>query len=310
MEVIKSSNFNEINIGPMVLAVGTFDGMHLGHQAVINKAKKIGKELKIPVGVYTFNPHPLKILKPAIAPKNIVSSRQKIELLSSFDLDYYLEQKFTIEFAATEFSKFVNDYLIEKFKMKHLVVGEDFHLGNKGEGNLSKLKTLGKALFFDVTGIKNIKNDSERISSTLIRQLIEKGKVNKFDDYLGRNYRLDAKIIRGMGRGQKLGFPTANLNLEEDYVLPLKGVYACYVYYNEKKHKGLVNFGNKPTFAGSNYSIEVHILDFEYKELYSEKIAIELLDYIRDEMTFSSSEELVKQIRKDILYTQNLLWYN
>ena len=310
MEVIKSSNFNNLSIGPLVLAVGTFDGIHLGHQAVINKARKIAEKEKLPVGVYTFNPHPLEILKPAIAPKNIVSPRQKIELLSNYNLDYYLEQKFTMDFAEIDYKTFVNQFLIDKFKVSHLVVGEDFHLGKNGEGNLYNLKKIGSELGFNVTGLKNVKKDINRISSTLIRNLIEEGKVDVLLDYLGRYYHLDGKVIRGVGRGQKMGIPTANLKLDTDYVLPPEGVYACYVLYDEKKYQGIVNFGNNPTFKGTGFSIEVHILDFDYEDIYSERVSIELIEYIRGEMTFNSPEQLIKQIKKDILYTQSLLCYN
>lgn len=310
MEVIKSNNFSNLNIGPLVLAVGTFDGIHLGHQAVINRAKKIAEQEKLPIGVYTFNPHPLEILKPVIAPKSIVSSRQKIELLSHFNLDYYLEQKFTIDFARLDYKTFVSEYLIEKFKTTHLVVGEDFSLGNKGAGDVKNLRKLGSKLGFEVTGLESVTKDINRVSSTLIRKLIEDGKVEKVVDYLGRYYRLDGKVIRGMGRGHKMGIPTANLKLDADYALPPTGVYACYVQYKGKKYQGIVNFGNNPTFAGSNFSIEVHILNFEYNNIYNKKLSMELVKYIREEMTFNSSDELIEQIQKDILYTQSLLCYN
>ncbi|MFP4660959.1 MAG: bifunctional riboflavin kinase/FAD synthetase [Halanaerobiales bacterium] len=310
MEVIKSDNFNNINIGPLVLAVGTFDGIHLGHQAVINKAKEIAESYNLPHGVYTFNPHPLEVLKPALAPKSIISSRQKIELLSNFNLDYYLEQKFTMDFARINYQAFTKDYLVDRFKISHLVVGEDFHLGDKGKGNVKSLKKMGFEFGFEVTGLDSIKKGRERISSTCIRNLIEEGKISDITDYLGRYYRLDGKVIKGMGRGHKLGIPTANLKPDTDYVLPPSGVYACYVLYNGKKYQGIVNFGNNPTFAGTKYSIEVHIFDFEYEDIYQERISIDLVDFIREEMTFSSPEELVKQIKKDILYTESLLCYN
>jgi len=307
MEVIKSSNFNNVNIGPMVLTIGVFDGLHLGHQAIINKAKEIGKEKQLPVGIYTFNPNPLKVLKPAIAPKAILSTRQKIELLSSFNLDYYLEQKFTLEFASMEYTEFVRDYLLEKFNVVHLVVGEDFSLGYKGEGTLDNLKKLADSAGFEISCLENIKIGDKRISSTLIRELIEKGRVQEVPEFLGRYYRLDGKVVRGKGRGKILGFPTANMKLDEDYVLPAEGVYAAYVHYNGEKYRAVVNFGNNPTFPGSDYSIEAYIMGFPERELYCEHLSIELVQRIRGEMTFESSEELAEQIKKDILYTENLL---
>ncbi|MFP4016728.1 MAG: bifunctional riboflavin kinase/FAD synthetase [Halanaerobiales bacterium] len=310
MEVIKSDNFNNLNIGPVVLAVGTFDGIHLGHQAVINRAKEIAENYNLPLGVYTFHPHPLEVLKPAIAPKSIISLRQKIEILSNFNLDYYLEQKFTSDFARMDYKTFVKDFLVERFKVSHLVVGEDFHLGNKGEGNVENIKKIGSRLGFEVTGLDSVKKDSKRISSTRIRTLIDEGKIAKITDYLGRYYRLDGRVIRGMGRGHKLGIPTANLKPDTDYVLPPSGVYACYVLYKGKKYRGIVNFGNNPTFAGTSYSIEVHIFEFEYEDIYQQRISVDLVEFIREEMTFNSPEKLVEQIKKDILYTESLLCYN
>ncbi|HOA40431.1 MAG TPA: bifunctional riboflavin kinase/FAD synthetase [Halanaerobiales bacterium] len=306
MEVIKSSNFNNINTGPMVLTIGVFDGLHLGHQAIINKAKEIGKEKQVPVGIYTFNPNPLKVLKPAFAPKAILSPRQKIELLSSYNLDYYLEQKFTMDFASLDYAEFVQDYLLDKFKIVHLVVGEDFTLGSKGEGNLANLKKLADSSGFEITCLENIKIGKERVSSTLIRKLVEQGKLEEVPQYLGRYYRLEGKVVRGKGRGKTLGVPTANIKLDEDYVLPPEGVYSAYVLYDGKEYQGVVNFGNNPTFPGSDFTIEVHIIGFD-KEIYCEHLSLDLVQRIRGEMTFKSSDELVEQIKKDILYTENLL---
>ncbi|MFW6029892.1 MAG: bifunctional riboflavin kinase/FAD synthetase [Halanaerobiales bacterium] len=310
MEVIKSDDFRNVNIGPLVIAVGTFDGLHRGHQAVINKAIKIAEERNLGIAVYTFNPHPLKVVKPALAPKSIISSRQKIELIANIDIDYYLEQRFTPEFSSIEYQNFIENFLLDKFNMRHLVVGKDFHLGKLGKGSLKNIKEFAKNNNFQVTGIKNIQDFSMRISSTLIRELISNGDLQKASLLLGRLYRMDGKVIKGFGRGQELGFPTANLKLDTDYCLPPVGVYACYVDYNQSKYQGVVNFGYNPTFGGVDYSIEAHILNFDHQDIYDKRISIELVKKIRDEMTFDSSDELVKQINKDVLYTKNLLCYN
>ncbi|MFW6390135.1 MAG: bifunctional riboflavin kinase/FAD synthetase [Halanaerobiales bacterium] len=310
MEVIKSDDFRNVNIGPLVIAVGTFDGLHRGHQAVINKAIEIAEEKKLGIAVYTFNPHPLKVVKPALAPKSILSSRQKIELMTNFDIDYYLEQKFTAEFSSIEYQNFIDSFLLDKFNMRHLVVGEDFHLGKMGKGTLKNINEFAKNNDFELTVIKNIQDSATRISSTLIRKLISDGELEQVSLLLGRLYRIDGKVIKGFGRGRDLGFPTANLKLDTDYCLPPGGVYACYVYHNSKQYPGVVNFGYNPTFGGINYSIEVHIINFDNQDIYDKKISIELIKKIRDEMTFNSSDNLIKQINKDILYTKNLLCYN
>ncbi|MEJ6951534.1 bifunctional riboflavin kinase/FAD synthetase [Natronospora cellulosivora (SeqCode)] len=310
MEVIKSKDFRHINIGPLVIAIGTFDGLHQGHQAVINKAKKIAEDKNLAVAVYTFNPHPLKIVKPAIAPKSIISSRQKIELLANFDIDYYLEQKFTSDFSSIDYQDFILNFLLDKFNMKHLVVGEDFHLGKMGKGTIENIEKLTNNLGFDLTAVKTVEDLSIRVSSTLIRELISEGNIKKASLLLDRPYRLYGKVIRGFGRGKKLGYPTANIKLDTDYSLPPRGVYACYVDYDSDRYKGVVNFGYNPTFGGVDYSIEVHIIDFNKTDIYDKNISIDLIEQIRSEMTFDSSVDLIEQIKKDILYTKNLLCYN
>lgn len=310
MEVIKGEKFTDLKIGAIVIALGTFDGIHLGHQAVINKTKEIARKINLPCGVYTFSPHPLKVIKPAFAPNSLISPAQKIELLSNFDIDYYLEQRFTIEFSQLEYTDFILDYLVDQLNVAHIVVGEDFTFGNHGEGNIKTLKAMGKEYGFKATGIRSIKKDGERISSTRIREMITRGEVNKVPEFLGRYYILSGKVIKGAGRGKDLGFPTANLKLAVDYVLPPRGVYACYVKVLERKYRGIANFGFNPTFSGNAYSVEVHILDFDREDIYGEKISIELVNFIREEITFRSSKDLVKQIRKDILYTDSLLCYN
>src|SRR5690554_2684196 len=310
MEVIKAANFCEYNIGPMVLAMGTFDGLHSGHQAVINKALEVASRLNYPAGVYTFKPHPAKILKPAFAPGYLISPRQKLALINEFNLDYYIEQRFTKEFSQKEAAEFIREYLIEGVKAAHVVVGENFNFGKKGRGDIRVLKSLGKKYGFGATAIRIITRNGERISSSKIRQMICDGKIKELPEYLGRYYSINGKVIKGAGRGKKLGFPTANLKAETQYVLPPSGVYATYVILRGKRYRSITNFGNNPTFSDNFYSIEVHILDFDNLDIYGENLTIELIDFIRPEMTFNSSKELADQINKDILYTDYLLCYN
>ncbi|MFW6035802.1 MAG: bifunctional riboflavin kinase/FAD synthetase [Halanaerobiales bacterium] len=310
MEVIKSKHFNNLSIGPIVIAMGTFDGLHLGHQTVIKTAIKIARENNTAVGVYTFDPHPLKIVKPALAPDSILSTRQKIKFISQLDLNFYLQQKFTAEFASLDYEDFIKKYLVDRINISHIVVGEDFKFGRQEKGNITSFKKYGKKYGFGFTAVKSVTKNGQRISSTAIRKMIGNGKIKKIPDYLGRNYRLNGTVIHGDKRGRKIGVPTANLKLETNYKLPPCGVYACWADNNGSRYRGLVNFGYNPTFANNKYSVEVHILNFDKEDIYNEKISIELIDFIREEMTFNSSEELVKQIKKDILYTKSVLCYN
>lgn len=311
MEVIKSSTFDGIKIEPgLVIALGSFDGLHLGHQAIIKETIEKAGKMNLPSGVYTFAPHPLEVLKPALVPPSLISPRQKIEILTNLGIDYYFEQIFTREFSQLDYRTFVKDFLVDRLKIAHIVIGEDFRFGRRGKGDIHSLKKLGREFSFTVTGMETVKIGEQRVSSTTIREMIQRGEISSVPEFFGRYYRLDGKVVHGAGRGQALGIPTANLKLATDYALPPRGVYACYVYFQGKKYRGIANFGVKPTFAGKDYSIEVHILDFPNQDLYGENISIELVDFIREEMTFSSSEELVEQIKKDILYTDSLLCYN
>ncbi|ACL69545.1 bifunctional riboflavin kinase/FAD synthetase [Halothermothrix orenii] len=306
MKIVQSSKFGLINKEPVVVALGSFDGIHLGHQKVITTVCKMGKQLGIPCGVYTFDKHPLKVINPDIAPQSLMSRDQKISLLEEMGVDYYFEQVFTTDFSKLPFNKFVREILAKKLKAKHVVVGEDFRFGNRGAGNINSLKVLGKELGFGVTVCSIKRAHGRKISSTTIRSLIREGKIKEIPDYLGRYYQLDGTVIHGDGRGKTLGIPTANLRLKADFALPPNGVYAVYVRYDKQLYKGIANFGDRPTFSGADYSIEVHLLDFDGK-LYGQVILVDLVDFIRPEITFESPQELINQIRKDILYTASLL---
>jgi len=311
MQVIKSTYFNGIKIETgLVLALGSFDGLHIGHQTIILETKKIAQKMHLPSGVYTFNPHPLKILNPAVAPAALISPARKIELFNQYGIDYFLEQEFTEEFSRIDYRKFVNDILVKKLNIAHLIIGEDFRCGYKGEGDVFSLKSLGQELGFKVTGYRTVKIDGQKVSSTLIRQLIKKGDLHKATEYSGHYYQIDGKVIHGAGRGHNIGIPTANLQPVVDYVLPPAGVYASFVYYHGRKYKAITNFGTRPTFGDNDYAIEIHILNFPDQDIYGENLSLEIIEFIRSEMTFKSIKELLQQIRKDILYTESHLCYN
>lgn len=306
MQVIKSNLFDKYEIKPAVVAIGSFDGLHIGHKKIINKTIKIARKKNMVSGVYSFLPHPLEIVAPDKAPSFLISRRQKIEILKKMGADYFYEQEFTENFSKLSFEKFVRDILISKIGVKHIVVGEDFKFGKDKSGNTDKLKKLGKKYDISVLALPVLKESESKISSTSIRKMIKKGKVADVSKYLGRNYRLEGIVVSGEGRGRKLGIPTANLELSTEYVLPPKGVYSCLAYHKNNSYQAVVNFGQKPTFGGDNYSIEVHILDAD-QNFYGDLLEIELFDFIRSEKTFSSEEELIAQIESDILYTRNLL---
>ncbi len=309
MDIIDSNNFNNFNGGPLVVAIGCFDGLHKGHQEIIKNAQKLAEEKNIKSGVYSFVPHPLQILKPDKAPERIINYRQKLKLLMNLDIDFFLKQRFTKKFSTIEFEEFVKEILINKLNIKYVVVGEDFRFGHKGKGNVKILKKLGKKYGLNVKVIKAVKLTGEIISSTKIRQLIKNGKIQNASEYLGRYFQIEGEVISGKGRGNKIGFPTANIVPETNYVLPPDGVYAVYVNYKKKRFKGITNLGFRPTFSEKDYSIETYIMGFSDK-LYGSYLQIDFVNFIRPEKKFNNIKELKQQINKDILYTNNLLCYN
>jgi riboflavin kinase / FMN adenylyltransferase len=309
MKLIKNQDFGRINKGPVVLAMGSFDGFHLGHQLIIKKTIEMASKMHLQSGVYSFYPHPLKVINPISAPSSLISREQKLKLLEEFGIDYYFEQKFTLIFSRMKFVRFIKDILVDKLKVAHIVVGKDFRFGHQGEGDIEILNNLGNKYGFTVSGLDAVQKKGEKISSTKIREMIQQGYIKDIPEYLGRYYIFDGTVIHGEGRGKKIGIPTANLKLTADYTLPPIGVYASYVYIKGKKYKSIVNFGYKPTFGGKKYSIECHILNYS-DNLYGTCLSVELIDFIRDEITFSSSDALIEQINKDILYTDNHLCYN
>lgn len=306
MEVIKNSEFNDRYIRPVSVAIGAFDGLHPGHQTIINKTIEKAQKKNMSSGVYSFYPHPLKIIAPEQAPSSLFSVNQKVNILDSMGIDYYFEQKFSTEFSRMNFEKFITKIMIEQLNVKHIVVGDDFKFGHHGTGNIDILKKMKKKYNFEVSVLKPVKIGGKKISSSRIRKLIKEGKIDELPKYFGRYYKLEGKVIYGEGRGHKIGIPTANLKLNSNYVLPPRGVYAAYVYYNNDKYKAIANFGVKPTFNKKDYSIETHLIDFS-GDLYGETLIIELISFIRKEITFKNTTQLIQQIKKDKLYTDKVL---
>ncbi len=306
MEVIVSDKFNSINNKPVAIAIGSFDGLHKGHLKIIEKQKQIAQNNNLATGIYSFTPHPLKIINPDKAPGYLLSVNQKINILDNLNLDYLFQQKFTPEFARIEFDKFIKNILINKLNIRYIIVGSDFRFGHKGAGNIDTLKAMASRHNFKVNVVNPLKINEKVVSSSFIRKLIKKGEIAEVSKFLGRNFEIEGKVVKGDGRGKKLGFPTANLKLETNYVLPPGGVYAGKVHFNGQHFRGIGNFGYKPTFSNNNYNIEIHILNFS-GNIYGKRLSFELVNYVREEMCFETKAGLIKQIQDDILYTQRHL---
>ncbi len=306
MKVIYSNEFKEFDGQRSAIAIGSFDGIHRGHQAVINKTKEIARENYLSPAVFSFEPHPRQVLSPDHIPGFITSPEQKVRLLTDLNIDYYFCQEFTKKFAKKDFEEFVENILFKSLNIGHIVVGEDFSFGRGGSGNIEDLKELGEKFDFSVTPLSIINNHGDKISSTKIRHLISRGEMDEVKGLLGRYYTMAGKVVHGDARGAKLGFPTANLSLNTDYVLPAKGVYAGYVNYNGNRLRGVANFGHNPTFTVGEYRIEVFIIDLN-KNLYGEDLEFSLVKYIRPEKKFDNKNDLIEAIKQDVLYSKEVL---
>ncbi|WP_457755487.1 bifunctional riboflavin kinase/FAD synthetase [Thermodesulfatator indicus] len=306
MEILKKENL-PLKVPYSVATIGNFDGVHLGHQALFRETVKRARANNGKAIAITFHPHPLQVLRPEKAIKLICTLEQKIKLIEKAELDYLLLLEFTPELASLEPEEFAYEIFVKGLGIKELVVGYDYRFGKKRRGDTEFLKVIGRRYGFEVTVIPPQKIDGLTISSTLIRQLINDGDVALAAKLLGRYYKICGRVIPGRGRGQKLlGFPTANLKLSREKLLPKKGVYAVWVYFDGKNHPGVMNLGFNPTFGNNYLSAEVHIFDFS-GNLYGKDICLSFVKRLRDEKKFASPEDLAAQIKEDCQKAREIL---
>jgi riboflavin kinase/FMN adenylyltransferase len=288
-----------------VVTLGNFDGVHLGHRALFRSLVKTARQLNCPSIVYTFNPHPLKFLAPEKAPLLLNTPAEKQRLIAASHIDYLIETPFTTDFAKMSPEIFVTDILLEKLRIKALVIGYDYAFGKGRRGNSDFLKACGKKYGFHVEVLQPVGDDGLPYSSTRIRQMVAAGDVSGVVRLLGRQYNLEGVVVPGDQRGRTLGFPTANLETEKEQ-LPAPGVYAVKVRHNLQEYGGVVNIGRRPTFNVEGSTIEVYLLDFS-GELYGQKLRIYFVDRLRDERKFASVEALVATIEMDVVRARQIL---
>ncbi|MCR2820674.1 bifunctional riboflavin kinase/FAD synthetase [Lederbergia panacisoli] len=286
---------------PLSLALGFFDGVHKGHQKVISTAHDIAIKNGMKSAVMTFDPHPSVVLgKERKTVQYITPLEDKIDLISSLGIDFLFVVRFTSSFSSLEPEAFVKEYLIN-LNVKHVVAGFDYTYGKFGKGTMDTLSTHGNG-HFDVTTIPKLENENDKISSTKIRQLIHDGEMIQAKDLLGRFFVTKGTVVHGEKRGRKLGFPTANIQLENDYLIPKIGIYAVRFNVAGRWYNGVCSIGYNPTFkvpGETMLSIEVHILDFD-ETIYGEEVQVEWHIYMRNEEKFNGIEELILQISKDV----------
>ncbi|HFS67975.1 MAG TPA: bifunctional riboflavin kinase/FAD synthetase [Flavobacteriia bacterium] len=280
-----------------IVTLGTFDGVHIGHQKIIaqlNKNKQDAKSVLL-----TFFPHPRMVLQDATDLKLLNTIDEKKQLLAKFGLDTLIIEPFTKEFSKLTALEFVRNVLINKLNTKKLVIGYDHRFGKNREGDFEHLSELSDLYEFDLEQIpaQDIKEVS--VSSTKIRKALENGEIEKANSYLGYNYLLTGKVVHGRGLGKKWHYPTINLAISENYkLIPKSGVYIVKSTIKDKNYYGIMNIGNRPTVNGKHQTIEVHLLDFN-QDIYGEKIQVAVLKRIRDEKKFPSVEALIAQIKLD-----------
>jgi len=263
--------------------------------------KERAKEKKLKSLVLSFYPHPIKVLSPSQAPCELTDLYERSELILQEGIEDVVFIKFDKNFATLSAEEFIREVIVQRLKCKHLVVGYDWRFGYRREGEIELAREMGKELGFEVEEVEPFRVNGHVVSSTLIRRLLHMGRLEEASIYLGRNYSIKRRVIKGDGRGSSLGFPTANLENTEDLCLK-EGVYAVKV---EDNFMGVANYGRRPTFDGSKKVLEVHILDFQ-GNLKEKHIKVEFLQFLREEKKFNNPQELIKQIEEDILRARSL----
>ena len=302
------NNINEFNsTDNTILTIGTFDGVHLGHQKVLERLTNSAKENNLESTVLTFFPHPRTILNPNKPLKLINSVKERTELLNRSKVDNLIIHPFDKNFSELDPEKYVVEILVKKLKAKIILIGYDHKFGKNRTADITDLKIYGKKYGFKVIEIKAEEISNIAISSTKIRKAISEGNISTVKKYLGYDFSLSGKIVHGKSIGRTLGFPTANIEVKEEYkLLPKNGVYLIQSVINHNKYFGMMNIGIKPTIKESSKTIEVNFFDFD-GDLYHKNIEVNIKKFIRDEIKFDSLELLKSQILKDKINCNSII---
>ncbi len=306
MEIIGSIEELERLHGPLFLAIGVFDGVHRGHQAVISTSTSHARSGNGTPLVVTFDPHPVKVLRPNDAPHLLTATQHKIALIRDLGVDHLLVINFDKKFAATPPEKFVEQLVAHSKPLSEICVGHEWSFGKDRRGNLDLLKELGARFHFDVVGIPPVKVSGAVVSSTAIRQAVEKGDFATAAVMLGREYTILGTVKAGEKLGKKLGYPTANLSAHSEQ-FPPNGVYLAEAWIQGVLYHGVVNLGYRPTVSGgrSERVLEIYLLDFN-RDIYGENVEVRFVRYLRPERKFDNLEALVRQIDVDVQQAREL----
>ncbi|GAB4469189.1 MAG: bifunctional riboflavin kinase/FAD synthetase [Anaerolineales bacterium] len=289
------------------LSIGTFDGVHLGHQEIIRHLVSKADEKKLPAVVVTFFPHPDRVLGKKEGRFYLSTPDERASLLGRLGVDVVVTHPFDIEVANLSARQFLQR-LKQKLAFQDLVVGYDFALGKGREGTVERLVELGREFDYDLQVIPPVRVNGEVVSSSLLRTLLAEGSIKKVNFLLGRPFMLSGQVVQGDGRGKTLGIPTANLDILAERAVPLHGVYVCHAIVNGERYGAVVNVGVRPTFEDKPVAprVEAHILNFN-RDVYQENITLEFLDRLRPEKRFPSKDALIEQINQDIRQARKIL---
>ena len=292
--------------GEHALAIGVFDGVHRGHQMLIARMLDEARARSLTGGVITFHPHPLTVVRPDIKISYLESLERRVELLGNLGVDFVSVLQFTSEVQQVSAADFAR-LLVEEAGLRLLVVGEDFRLGRGGEGTIEVLTALGDELGFEVLPVPLLGDDTDRVSSTRVREALAAGEMEAVGDLLGRSFFLRGPVLHGDERGRQIGFPTLNIGVSADRWLPPNGVYVTRAHVGEREFLACTNIGIRPTFEGDERRlVETHLLDFE-GDLYGQLVTVELLHRLRSEQKFNGIDELSAQIQQDLVATRE--WF-
>lgn len=289
-----------------VISIGSFDGVHLGHKHMFDKINKISNSnSNIPKTIISFNNHPREITEHIKQNFLLCTVEEKTELLEKQGLDYLLLINFDDAFAKISAEEFINNY-IHKLNPKHIVIGREHYFGNNKKGNIKLMRDYAFINQVEIHELTEHFPDGNKVSSSIIRNLLISGELEKANLLLGYNYQLSGEVTNGLNIGTGLGFPTANIKTEANKLIPKDGIYACKVKVSNNEYGGMLYIGTRPTFGMEEVSIEVNIFDFN-ETIYNQKIKLELISRIRDDIKFANKEELIEQLNRDKIKTLEML---
>lgn len=298
MQIVRGLESSPPDAGPSAVALGAFDGIHLGHRAILGTAVALARQGKIRALACTFDRHPMEVLQPDRAPMPITTLEERLELIAGTGIDTTVVIPFTPAVASVEAKAFVQDVLIGTLEAREIVVGFNHRFGRGARGDTQLLESLAAPLGFRAHIVPALMVDGVAVSSSEIRAALQRGDLPNAERLLGRPYSIRGEVVRGAGRGRTLGFPTANVKTERPLGLPV-GVYVCRLLVGARQHQAVVNVGYRPTFGETDLSVEAHVLDFA-GDLYDQKVTLTFLRRLREERKFPSVDALKEQIAIDV----------